>query len=136
MKIKKINLKAVVITIVIIGFIGTVFLINYLKAVNNYREDINSITISRIDLNSIENGTYVGEYDVNFIYAKVEVTIQDGKIANINLLEHKNDRGQLAEQIIDKIIAEQSLDVDVISSATNSSKVIKKAIENAILSIE
>lgn len=37
-----------------------------------------------------------------------------------------------AEKIIDKIVGEQKIDVDGISGATNSSNVIKKAVENAL----
>ena len=35
-------------------------------------------------------------------------------------------------EVIDRILDQQRLDVDAISGATNSSKVIKKAVENAI----
>ena len=50
----------------------------------------------------------------------------------IRILEHKNERGQAAETIVDQIVSEQKIDVDAISGATNSSKVIKKAVENAL----
>ena len=50
----------------------------------------------------------------------------------IVLIEHKNERGAAAEEITDKVIAAQSLQVDTISGATSSSKVVLKAIENAL----
>ena len=71
---------------------------------------------------------------MNFIYAKVEVTVQNGEITNINILEHRHERGKTAEAITNKIVDEQKIDVDAISGATNSSTVIKKAVENAIKS--
>lgn len=74
---------------------------------------------------------YVGEYDVDFVYAKVEVTVQNGAVTNIDILEHKNGRGKPAEIVADRIIQEQRIDVDAVSGATNSSVVIKKAVENA-----
>ena len=37
-----------------------------------------------------------------------------------------------AVAVIDEILKSQSLDVDVVSGATNSSKTIMKAIENAL----
>ena len=49
-----------------------------------------------------------------------------------SLLEHRNERGKQAENIINNIISEQKIDVDAISGVTNSSNVIKKAIETAI----
>ena len=45
-------------------------------------------------------GVYIGEYDVNFIYAKVEVTVQNGEITNINILEHRNERGKHGLQLL------------------------------------
>ena len=71
---------------------------------------------------------------MDFIYAKVEVTVQNGEITNINILEHRNERGKTAEVIADSIVDEQKIDVDAISGATNSSTVIKKAVENALKS--
>ena len=71
---------------------------------------------------------------MDFIYAKVEVTVQNGKITNINILEHRHERGKTAEVIADSIVDEQKIDVDAISGATNSSTVIKKAVENALKS--
>lgn len=69
---------------------------------------------------------------MDFIYAKVEVTVQAGVITNIDILEHLNERGSRAEVVVDRIIEEQKIEVDAVSGATNSSTVIKKAVENAL----
>ena len=71
---------------------------------------------------------------MDFIYAKVEVAVQNEEITNINILEHRHERGKTAEVIADSIVDEQKIDVDAISGATNSSTVIKKAVENALKS--
>ena len=60
------------------------------------------------------------------------MSVKNGKIADIDILEHKNGCGKSAEAIINKIVDEQKINVDAISSATNSSIVIKKAVENAL----
>lgn len=112
--------------------IGLVFTAVYLKSVTDYKKAVKETTFSDIDISNIPDGVYVGEYDVDFIYAKVEVTVQNGAVTNINILEHKNGRGKPAEIIVDKIIKEQKIDVDTVSGATNSSTVIKKAVENAL----
>ncbi len=69
---------------------------------------------------------------MNFIYAKVEVTVENGEIKSVNILEHRQERGKAAESVTDKIVDEQKIDVDAIAGATNSSTVIKKAVENAL----
>ncbi len=104
----------------------------YLKKVTDYKQAVGETTFGEIDIADVSNGIYIGEYDVNFIYAKVEVTVEDGEIVSINILEHRHERGKAAETVIEKIIDEQKIDVDAISGATNSSTVIKKAVENAL----
>lgn len=111
---------------------GLILLAVYLKNVANYKQKVKQTHFEEINITDISDGIYIGEYDVNFIYAKVKVTVQNGKIINIDILEHKNDRGKSAESMIGKIVDEQKIDVDAISGATNSSTVIKKAVENAL----
>jgi len=126
--------KTVLIIIMILLFVGFVLGILYLKSVADYRKAVRETTIEDINISDIPDGVYVGEYDVDFIYAKVEVAVQNGEITNINILEHRHERGKAAEVITDRIVDEQKIDVDAISGATNSSIVIKKAVENALKS--
>jgi uncharacterized protein with FMN-binding domain len=112
--------------------IGGIALAAYLKQVADYKRSVSETSIEEICLSDIPNGVYIGECDVNFIYAKVEVTIKNGEITGIRILGHKNERGQAAEAVVDRIVAEQRIDVDAVSGATNSSTVLKKAVENAL----
>ena len=114
--------------------VGFVWGILYLKSVADYKKAVKETTFEDIHISDIPDGVYVGEYDVDFIYAKVEVAVQNGEITNINILEHRHERGKAAEVITDSIVDEQKIDVDAISGATNSSTVIKKAVENALKS--
>jgi uncharacterized protein with FMN-binding domain len=97
-----------------------------------YQSAVAAIRYDDIAVSRIADGDYVGEYDVGYIYAKVDVSVENGTIKRIDILEHRNERGGPAESITDAIIAKQSLQVDAVSGATNSSRVIKKAVENAL----
>ena len=126
---KKKIISVIILLLLLIGLIcGAV----YLKKVADYKRAVVETTIDEIDIADVSDGIYIGEYDVNFIYAKVEVTVEDGEIVSINILEHRHERGKAAEKVIEKIIEEQKIDVDAVSGATNSSTVIKKAVENAL----
>ena len=126
---KKKIISVIILLLLLIGLIcGAV----YLKKVADYKRAIGETTFDEIDIADVSDGIYIGEYDVNFIYAKVEVTVEDGEIVSINILEHRHERGKAAEKVIEKIIEEQKIDVDAVSGATNSSTVIKKAVENAL----
>ena len=126
--------KMVLFIIMLLLLVGFVWGILYLKSVADYKKAVKETTFEDIHISDIPDGVYVGEYDVNFIYAEVEVTVQNGEITNINILEHRHERGKTAEVITDSIVDEQKIDVDAISGATNSSTVIKKAVENALKS--
>ena len=119
----------IAIVVILISLVGLAF---YLKNVSDYKQAVLDITFQKIDIHKVPDGTYIGECNVDFIYAKVQVVVQAGEIADIHILEHKNDRGKTAETVIDHIISQQIIDVDTVSGATNSSKVLKKAVENAI----
>ena len=124
--------RYIIIGSISIAVVCSILAINYMKKISNYKEKVNNIVIKDVNLDNKEDGKYIGEFDADVISAKVEVEIKNKKISNINILEHKNERGTPAEVITKKVVDAQNLKVDTISGATNSSKVILKAIENAL----
>jgi uncharacterized protein with FMN-binding domain len=82
----------------------------------------------------LQNGVYEGEYTKGINNAVVKVTIADGRITDIELVEHfASWIGNDANMVIPKrIVEQQSTRVDAISGATNSSRVIMNAVQKAI----
>lgn len=81
------------------------------------------------------DGVYVGEGEGFGGMITVQVTVNDGKIAFIEITEASGeDTAYLdkAEQIIYNIVTEQTPEVDTISGATFSSNGIKAAVQNAL----
>lgn len=97
-----------------------------------FETKLNAIQIRDVDLSQVADGTYTGAADAEIIRAEVKVTMRDNMIKGIELVRHDTGRGQDAKAIPDRVVAAQSLHVDVITGATYSSKVILKAIENAL----
>lgn len=131
--------KSKKIIIAIIGVIvlcGGIYGFKYMSEVRKYKEIIKEISINRVDLSKVNDGYYTGNFDAVFIAAEVNVKVKDNKILDIKLVKHKNERGKRAEVIPEKIVKAQSLQVDTVTGATNSSKVILKAVENALESGE
>jgi len=94
-----------------------------------------SLMANMPDLASIADGVYRGYYDVSStpVNATVDVTVQNHRITEINIVKHmRSPVGKKAEKITDIIIERQRLDIDAISGATASSKAILKAVENAL----
>lgn len=119
--LKTVSIIAVLILFLLIAFI--ILMLNQ-KPVN--------LVINHIDLSGISDGTYTRDADNGLVKVSASVEVQNGRITDITLLKHDNLLGKPAEKIIDNIIAEQSLQVDAISSATYSSDTIRKAVENAL----
>lgn len=128
--------KILIAAIIAVVVVGCIFLANNLISVQRYQNAVQNTTYEHVDASGIPDGTYNGEYDVDFIHAKVAVTVESGIIVQIELLEHRHERGSTAEGIEQRIVEEQRIDVDAISGATNSSTVIKKAVDNALSNAE
>ena len=94
--------------------------------------DLDKITITNPDLSKIQNGTYQGNSTVGPVKVILDVTVVNGTISSIEIVKHRNGRGKSAEAIVPRIIEKQSLEVDVITGATASSKAILKAAEDAL----
>ena len=94
--------------------------------------NIDDIVITSPDLNRIADGTYRGSSKVGPVRVTLDVSTRDSAISSIQIVKHFNGRGKKAEEIVPVIIRAQSLEVDVISGATFSSKAILLAAEKAL----
>ena len=88
-----------------------------------------------IDLSNVKDGTYTGSGTGFSGTITVEVTIQDGKIAAIQILSSGDDEAYFSRVrgLVDTVIAQQSLSIDTVSGATYSSRGLLSAIKNALL---
>lgn len=118
--------------VAVVLVVGLVFLVVYLKSVADYKQAVKDLIVGEVALSDVPDGAYEGGCDVGFISARVEVKVRDGEITDIVLLEHKNERGAPAEAIIADMVDAQKIDVDAVTGATNSSTVLKKAVEDAL----
>lgn len=108
------------------------------------RRELLDLTIEDIDLAALRDGTYVGEYvgtRGSFRNAAVEVIVSGGKITEITLLKGalgpdgtyaELADGMTAKDLFKRVTDANSLQVDVISGATLTSKAHLKALENAL----
>ncbi len=84
------------------------------------------------DLADISDGRYRGTYDAGLVVVRLTVAVADGRMTGIELEHHENGKGAPAETIVEEVLQEQSLEVDCVSGATVSSKVILKSVERAL----
>ena len=93
---------------------------------------LETAAIPAIDLSVVEDGVYEGSYKALPISVEVLVTVREHQITEIELAKHINGQGEAAEAVTGSVMEAQSLQVDAVSGATYSSKVILLAIGDAL----
>ncbi|MEA4869818.1 MAG: FMN-binding protein [Christensenella sp.] len=84
---------------------------------------------------SASDGTYSGTGTGFRGETEVSVTVQNGSITAISIERYKDDKRYFTraeDKIIDRVITNQSVDVDTVSGATYSSNGILEAVANAL----
>ena len=127
---KKFLIAVAIIIALFIALFGGLFLSIVLK---EYRE-LESIDKTPVDISNVPDGVYEGYSETTLVKARVRVSVSDGRIDNIEILEHECGKGKPAEAIIEDIIGGNTTEVDAVTGATVSSEVIKAAVRNALRS--
>ena len=121
--------KAAAIAVVLLAVIiaGGLYFIKQQAA-----DAINDLTYETVNMQNAADGQYLGEADAGLVQARVQVTVKDHAISQIEILEHKNGLGQKAESIVNEMVKANTCEVDVVSGATLSSLTIKSAVSKAL----
>ncbi|KUK52690.1 MAG: FMN-binding domain protein [Marinimicrobia bacterium 46_47] len=96
---------------------------------------VRTMEILPIPVQAIPDGRYEGRFTYsNFEYA-VEVLVDNHQITGIRVLQNRiSDYAKKAEEVLEKVVNEQKTDVEAVTGATTTSKVLLKAVENALMS--
>lgn len=95
-------------------------------------DSLEQIPIHTPDLSQVENDTYEGHYELFPLSVKVHVVVVDHRFAEIIVVEHSLFFDEQAEEVIDMMIANQSLDVDINEDYKYSEMILQLAIIHAI----
>lgn len=116
--------------LVVILLIIIIMVISCQVMANSTLKSVDSKPI--IDCNDVKDGTYFGKEETSLVSVEVNVTVKDKRIVDIALLRHDNGKGKKAEAMIDKMIKQNTSEVEIVSGATLSSKVIRSAVRDAL----
>lgn len=115
---------------IVLGCFIVVSVAGGIKASKVIKEPV--FVINTIDIQKVEDGTYEGEYKTTMVKAIVKVSAKNKVITQLDIVKHDCGLGKKAEKITNNVLKAQSLQVDTISGATLSSRVILKATQNAL----
>lgn len=92
-----------------------------------------AFTVTPVHLAGTQDGVYQGKSELSPIKVELEVTVKDQTITAIRILKHDNGIGFRAEgPVIRAILEKQTNQVDTVTGATVSSKVIMDAVGKAL----
>lgn len=122
-------MKYIIITLVLfilIGLFGVFYLSRDLK-------NVGEININPVDISSINDGTYVGEFIGGRWTNEVAVTVEENQLSEIEIVRDvRFPIERVKEELFRRVLEEQQVNVDVIAGATVTCKAYLKAIENAL----
>jgi uncharacterized protein with FMN-binding domain len=99
------------------------------------------LPLNAVDFDNLRDGKYYGAYTGGMYKWRAnecEVTVQNGKVIDIELKYDVNQNADpnVYDTLYERVIAEQTLQVDIISMATLTSKAYLQAVENALVQAE
>jgi uncharacterized protein with FMN-binding domain len=91
------------------------------------------LVIKDTNSSSLKDGSYTGKYEEGRWTNEIKVTVKNGKIATLDVIKDVTfPKPEWTKELFHKVIEKQSVQVDVISGATVTSKAYLKSIENAL----
>lgn len=117
--------KIITITVVVLVVAMVLF------ATVGLKEALN-LSIGSVDMASVADGRYVGEYHNGRFSNTVAVTVADHQITGVEAIKAADNRGAIVAELAGRILAAQQPNVDAVAGATASSKSFLKAVENAL----
>ena len=120
----------VIVVLAAAGGIGWSFL-------SKEHREAKSLPLNAVNFSKLNDGTYIGTYEggmYKWRVNEVRVTVSSGKVIQIEPLKGVEDQGNGSTKMLyDRVLENQSLQVDTISGATLTSKAYLQAVENALI---
>ena len=124
---KLVKISLIILAILLIGVSTMIFIFM------NGMDDAKAIQVNAIDLSNVEDGEYVGSFDLTRWSNEIIVTVKDHQIIELELVDDVMFKiDEVTKTLFDRVIQNQSLDVDIETGATVTSHAYLKAIENAL----
>ena len=140
MRKRRIGLRVLLVILVVLCLAGVAALVADAPG----RQELATLEIGTIDFSNLKDGTYTGSYSgtkSSMRDATVGVTILQGELASMRIMKGAVDEdgkavvlsdGKTIDDLFQRVVEDQSLQVDAISGATLTSKAHLKALENAL----
>lgn len=94
--------------------------------------ETSKLRFNNVNIEYVENGTYIGKCQTSFLTIEVEVSVLNHKICQIEVLQNKGTISFKPEELINQIIDQNKVIVSVIKHYELQSIVFINAVDNAL----
>jgi uncharacterized protein with FMN-binding domain len=126
-----------IITIAVVAGLGIAGRIGWSYVAKEHRE-ARSLPLNAVDFGKLADGSYHGEYAGGMYKWRAnacDVTVANGRVTAIELASSQDpgSKNTQCQELYQRVIQAQSLQVDTISGATLTSKAYLQCVENALI---
>jgi len=109
--------------------------IGWSKISKEHRQ-IRSLPLNKVNFANLKDGTYKGSFEggmYKWRENEIQVQVENGQVINIQVLQHKeNQSKEFTDKLFNRVMKAQSLQVDIVTGATLTSKAYLQGVENAL----
>ena len=117
-----------IVLLVIVAALGVMVL-----ATEGQRREDRDLVITDVDFSRVPDGDYRGSYR-GWNQFEVIVTVSGGRVTAIEVADGSRDPSTaVTDEVFERVISEQSLQLDAVSGATITTNALLKSVEQALV---
>lgn len=118
--------------LLIVAFVVMVFGVFIRIRQKNHIQEAVRLPFYSVDLNDVPDGIYYGKTYTQFMHFQVEVEVENHVLKNIRITENGGSQGIKAQEVVDRMIAENKVKVQIAEKDELGSLVVISCVDSAL----
>ena len=102
------------------------------RRTRNYYKQAAKLPFYNVQVQDVPDGTYRGKVYTNFMHVQLDVTVNDGKLTAIEIVENEGAYGKKVAPIIDEMIEQNTSVVTAVKGEELASIVFVACVDDAL----
>lgn len=102
------------------------------RRTRNYYKQAAKLPFYNVQVQDVPDGTYRGKVYTNFMHVQLDVTVNDGKLTAIEIVENEGAYGKKVAPIIDEMIEQNTSVVTAVEGEELASIVFVACVDDAL----
>ena len=119
-------------TVLIIACVILTFALYMQRRTRNYYKQAAKLPFYNVQPEQVKDGTYRGKIYTNFLHVQLDVSVADGRLTKIEIVENEGAVGKKVAPILDEMIAQNTSVVTAIKGEELASIVFVACVDDAL----